>query len=380
MAEPPKSEPLDLAVIGAGAAGAFVAHEMKIARPDWSIGLFERSDRIGGRLRSVSIEGIDHAIELGGMRFLASHTRVADLVEGWGLATHAFDATGEPERSYLRGVVAAGADARDAGRGYELTDDQRGRTAVELAMSAFEQIVPGFQQLDHEGYVRRRAGGRLLGRPVTAWSIGEALETILGDEARRFVNDAFGYDSGLRAFCAPDLVEVVNGTLLLRFANSKTISAARIVLAMPLPALRLLASDASALRAPAFHEVFRSVEGFPAMKLYLWYESPWWRPAVPGIRTTTDLPLRKIFYFDGRPGSSSVMLAMCTDGRDVDPWIALHGETRAAQPAPPTMLAEVQRQLAEAHPEVADMPVPRGSALMYWGADPHEVGWHFWRA
>ena len=21
-----------------------------------------------------------------------------------------------------------------------------------------------------------------------------------------------------------------------------------------------------------------------------------------------------------------------------------------------------------------------GSALMYWGADPHEVGWHFWRA
>jgi lysine 2-monooxygenase len=427
MAEPPKSEPLDLAVIGAGAAGAFVAHEMKIARPDWSIGLFERSDRIGGRLRSVSIEGIDHPIELGGMRFLSSHTRVADLVEGWGLATHAFDATGEPERSYLRGVVAAGADARDAGRGYELTDDQRGRTAVELAMSAFEQIVPGFQQLDHEGYVRRRAGGRLFGRPVTDWSIGEALQRILGDEARRFVNDAFGYDSGLRAFCAPDLVEflfagddpraeartpdagmeripnelagrfeaaggvvelghelasleVVNGTLLLRFANAKTISAARIVLAMPLPALRLLASDASALRAPAFHEVFRSVEGFPAMKLYLWYESPWWRPAVPGIRTTTDLPLRKIFYFDGRAGSSSVMLAMYTDGRDVDPWIALHRETRAAQPAPPAMLAEVQQQLAEAHPEVADIPVPSGSALMYWGADPHEVGWHFWRA
>src|SRR5215210_6447524 len=99
---------------------------MKVARPAWSIGLFERSARIGGRLRSISIEGVDHPIELGGMRFLSSHHRVTDLVESWGLATRPFDPkAGAPERSYLRGVIAAGADERSAGRGYELRPDQR---------------------------------------------------------------------------------------------------------------------------------------------------------------------------------------------------------------------------------------------------------------
>ena len=201
---------------------------------------------------------------------------------------------------------------------------------------------------------------------MTDWSIGEALETILGGEARRFVNDAFGYDSGLRAFCAPDLVEflfagddpraeartpdagmeaiprelaarfqaaggvvelgrelapveVETGTVVLRFGNDETRSAARVVLAMPVPALRRLASSSSVLGAPAFDEVFGSVEGFPAMKLYLWYDRAWWRPAVPGIRTTTDLPLRKVFYFDGAAGSPSVLLAMYADGLDVAP-------------------------------------------------------------
>ena len=199
---------LDLAVVGGGVAGTAVAHAMVQARPDWSIALFERTDRIGGRLRSVRFDGLDHPIELGGMRYLTSHGRVVSLVEAFGLPTHPFDATnGAPDRSYLRGVIGAGADDPDAGQGYDLDAGQRGRSAVELAMGAFERIVPGFAAFDHQGHARWRATGRFLDRRVTDWAIGEALETVLGAEGRRFVNDAFGYDSGMRAFCAPDLVE-----------------------------------------------------------------------------------------------------------------------------------------------------------------------------
>jgi monoamine oxidase len=43
------------------------------------------------------------------------------------------------------------------------------------------------------------------------------------------------------------------------------------------------------------------------------------------------------------------------------------------------MLGEVQRCLREMHPDLAEVPEPVGSALMHWGADPQEVGWHFWR-
>src|SRR6188474_1358202 len=81
---------LDVAVVGAGVAGTRVAHAIQRERPDWSIALFERTERIGGRLRSLQVAGVDHPIELGGMRFLTSHRRVADLVETLGIPTHAF--------------------------------------------------------------------------------------------------------------------------------------------------------------------------------------------------------------------------------------------------------------------------------------------------
>ena len=35
--------------------------------------------------------------------------------------------------------------------------------------------------------------------------------------------------------------------------------------------------------------------------------------------------------------------------------------------------------LAAAHPG-AQVPSPVGSAFQHWGADPREVGWHFWRS
>jgi monoamine oxidase len=419
---------VDLAIIGGGVAGTFVARRMRQNHPDWSIALFERTKRIGGRLHSVPIDGLDHPIELGGMRFLTSQRRIASLVKTFELPTHPFDPTGgAPERSYLRGIVGAGGDGDDAGRGYDLEPELRGRSALDLGTTVFRRIVPGFQGLDHEGYARWRATGRLLERPVTEWAIGEALEAILGVEGKRFVTDAFGYDSGMRAFCAPDLVEFLfhggdpaeqaltpndgmdriprelaahfernggdvrhehelvslaidDGVVALRFSNGGTVLANQVVLATALPALRLLAANSSVLQSERFDDVLDSVEAFPAMKLYLWYEEAWWRPTVPGIRATTDLPVRKVFYFDGTGGSLSALLGMYTDGLDVRPWADLYEGAAAGAPAPPTMLAEVQRILGRMHPEVGEIPLPIGSALAYWGADAHETGWHFWRS
>jgi monoamine oxidase len=419
---------VDLAIIGAGVAGTYLAHQVRQQHPSWSIALFERTGRIGGRVQSVRIDGLDHPIELGGMRFLTSQHRVTELVEMLGLSTHPFDPTGgAPERSYLRGVMGTGVDGADAGSAYNLKPAQRGHSAIELALEAFERIVPGFRELDHEGYARWRTTGRFLGRPVTDWPIVEVLDAVLGNEARRFVTDAFGYDSGMRAFCAPDFVEFLfqggdpgeeartpddgmeripkelaarfsaiggdvrldheleslsidHDALALRFANGGIVRAAKVVLATAVPALRSLAANSSLLRTPAFERVFASVEAFPAMKLYLWYQRAWWRPTIPGIRGTTDLPLRKVFYFDGANGSHSALLGMYTDGLDVRPWADLYEGAPAGEPAPPRMLAEVQRQLREMHPEIGEIPEPRGSALKYWGADPHEAGWHFWRA
>ena len=415
----------DVAIVGAGIAGTYIGDRLKRARPEWSVAIFERTDRIGGRLRSVPIAGLDRPIELGGMRFMSSHRRVASIVDDFALPTHPFDRSDGQERAFLRGVLARGPGDPASGNNYRLGANERGRSAVELWQKGFERIVPNWQRLEHEDFVRLRAVGEYLGRRVTDWSIGEVLRTSLSAEGWSYVRDAFGYDSGIRAFNATDFIEflqsggdptavamtpdggmesvprslaerferaggaiwlghdvtsieMTDGAVVLRFSNGRSIHAARIVVTAPVPALELLARTSPVLRHSSFGQAFVGVEGFPAMKLYLWYDQPWWRPTVSGIRSVTDLPVRKVFYLDDRPDGPATLLAMYTDAIDVEPWLDLTDGTTDGAPAPPAMLAEVQRCLREMHPDSA-IPEPVGSALMHWGADPHEVGWHFWR-
>jgi len=420
-------ERVDLAIVGAGIAGTYLADRVRTERPDWSVAIFERTQRVGGRLRSVHVSGAEHAIELGGMRFMTSHRRVASIVNDFSLPTHPFDRTGGEERVFLRGTVADGPADPAGGRNYGLDRAEEGRSALDLWRDAFDQVVPDGANLDHEAFVRLRATGEYRGRRLSDWSIGEALQTVLSPEGWQYVRDAFGYDSGIRAFNAPDFIEFLgaggdptaeartpdegmdvlprclaerfqrsggtlhqdheltsieihDGRAALDFENGVYVDADRVILTAAVPALERLATRSPALRMQTFQRVFDAVEGFPAMKLYLWYPHAWWRPTISAIRTVTDMPVRKVFYLDNRDEGPATLLAMYTDGRDVEPWLDLAGSASEGSPAPPAMLAEVQRCVREMHLEVGELPDPIGSALMHWGADPHEVGWHFWRA
>ena len=77
---------LDLAVVGGGVAGAYVAWRAATARPVWRIGLFEASSRVGGRLLSLRLEGIPRVrAELGGMRFRTSQPLISGVIHALGL-------------------------------------------------------------------------------------------------------------------------------------------------------------------------------------------------------------------------------------------------------------------------------------------------------
>src|SRR5262249_33684967 len=147
-----------------------------------------------------------------------------------------------------------------------------------------------------------------------------------------------------------------------------------------IPALRLLVDASPALASPVLLRGLGAVEAFPASKLYLWYDRPWWREAGRAIRLTTDLPPRKLFYFDTGPDEPAALLAQHTDGRHTEPWFDLAGESGTCSPAPAAVLAAADEFLGAIHPEVRDRPGPTGSAFSLWGADPHETGWTFWRA
>ena len=117
------------------------------------------------------------------------------------------------------------------------------------------------------------------------------------------------------------------------------------------------------------------------MKLYLWYERPWWHGKSAAPRLTTDLPPRKLFYFGSEPDQPAALLAAYTDGLHARPWQELIGDAGSAgSPAPTPMLGAVNRYLESIHPTVSDRPEPSGSAFHAWGSDPHETGWAFWGA
>jgi protoporphyrinogen oxidase len=80
-ADPLDHDDLDVAIVGAGAAGTYLADRLIQARPDWRIAIFERSNRIGGRLWSVKVDGVAHPIELGGMRYMSGHRLVQSVVD-----------------------------------------------------------------------------------------------------------------------------------------------------------------------------------------------------------------------------------------------------------------------------------------------------------
>lgn len=420
---------VDVAIVGAGAGGTYLADRLAGARPDWSVTLFERSDRIGGRLRSVEVDGLAHPIELGGMRYLTSHPRIQSVVTELAIPTRPFDPRGGPERSFLRGRIGSGPSDPGAGAGYDLAPEERGRSAIDLTVEAFERIVPGARDISAADWPATRATVSYLARPVTEWSLADALATIRSPEGHQFIRDAFGYDSGFNPHNAGDAIQYLlggndpstearvpvegmdripralaarfegrggrvelgadvrrvamdDGGVRLELADGRAIRAHRLVLSIPIPALMALADASPVLAGPEWRRLFGSVEGFAATKLYCWFDRPWWRAGpdpLQGVRSTTDRSNRMLFYFDEDEEAPAAMLAAFNDHRRAAPLVALAGGASDGAPASAPLFDEIMRNLRAIHPG-AEIPSPSGSAFMHWGSDPREIAWTFWRA
>jgi monoamine oxidase len=90
------ADTLDTAVVGAGVGGLYTTWRLlACGQPPDGIGVFEASERVGGRLFSVSKPGTPGiAAEFGEMRFLASHALITSIATKFDLATREFPAGG----------------------------------------------------------------------------------------------------------------------------------------------------------------------------------------------------------------------------------------------------------------------------------------------
>lgn len=105
---------LDVAIVGAGASGLYSGYRLLTGKDEKGktlnvdVGIFEMSDRVGGRVMSVKLPGMNVVGELGGMRWMPHQQIIDSLIEDvfsvqYGLKTIDF-AMGDPDHLlfYLR--------------------------------------------------------------------------------------------------------------------------------------------------------------------------------------------------------------------------------------------------------------------------------------
>src|SRR5580704_17235610 len=147
---------LEIAVVGGGVSGAYSAWLLQQAMTEAHIGLFEYSDRIGGRLYTVTLPGLPHVkAEVGGMRYIPdAHIMVASLVDHLQLPTNDFP-MGAPapvgsncKLFYLCGRHLRLHELADPAKvPYNLAWSERGLGPSNLQVQVMNNINPNFGNL-----------------------------------------------------------------------------------------------------------------------------------------------------------------------------------------------------------------------------------------
>ena len=120
----------DVIIVGGGPSGTYLAYRLRQnnSLTDKKILLLEANDRIGGRLHSVRIPGIDYYVaEVGGMRYIPdAQPLIAQVINDLGIPTKVFEMDEENEdRPYLlRDVFVQQKDLTTAKLPYNLKEDE----------------------------------------------------------------------------------------------------------------------------------------------------------------------------------------------------------------------------------------------------------------
>ena len=363
---------LDVAIIGGGVSGAYVTWRLLGPEANTSpllrrlraergggplrVGLFEQSERIGGRLWSVPPPGMPHLrAELGGMRFKNDQPLLVNLVRQLNLEVIPFPSGDENNLYYLRGHRFRRA-AEPKAVPYFLPERFQGLDSDAIVLAAIQQFVPDAGALDVEGWDEVRREGTYDGIPLSSLGFGYLMNLALEQEAYAYVRDAAGYSDftanvnaaelmfewavdfssnptyhtlrdgfqalplalatgaeaagamirrghQLRSLTQGDVKGEAAPTFELAFTVDERSEPVRhrahhVVLALPRRAIELLDEDSVIFTDASFRTLLETVRPVPAAKAFLGYDEPWWRSlGISSGRSITDLPIRQTYYF-----------------------------------------------------------------------------------
>src|SRR5579862_4583102 len=187
---------IDVAIVGGGVAGTYAAWRIASEQPHLRIALFEMSDRIGGRLRSIAFREAPNLVgEAGGMRFLPAHKHVFNLVRRLGLHARGFPVIEPQDHLVLRGRSFTYAQAGQPTKlfAYNIPPSDQAPNSQRYVQGV-EKIIPGFGRMTPARWLRIRSGIRYKGRLLKDWPTWALMADIFTAEENRFFQDTGGYD------------------------------------------------------------------------------------------------------------------------------------------------------------------------------------------
>jgi monoamine oxidase len=351
---------VDVAIVGAGVSGVYAGWRLLGAGKADSVTVFERSERIGGRLLSLEPPGMPGVwCELGGMRFTSNQSLVVGLINELQLSTHPFPVEEGPNINYLRGVQIRQQEFTDPKTALPYTLDwaEKGMNPDDLLAYAVDQMIPGATQMGTAQLRKFLDTYVLEGRHVYDWGFWNLLARSLSHEGYELARATGGYDTPLMNWNALDTISLNfdlavgvtysavddgyqslpltiadkfqkqggkiercqelesfdvdgEGRVVLSLVDrtggkSHTVTAGALVLAMPRRSLELIAPTGPVLgpKVPGVRDLIESVTPIPLFKLCVAYPYPWWESVgVTQGRSQTDLPIRQCYYWaTGKP-------------------------------------------------------------------------------
>jgi monoamine oxidase len=424
---------LDVAIAGGGAAGLYCAWRIAEADAAASVAVFEASERIGGRLYTVSPPGEeDPPAELGGIAVLSTHALVVGASDELGLERVPLRGGDPANLNYLRGSRFRADQWDDADLvPYRLAPAERGRSPAQILADAVGSLVPSPERETPRDWDELKKAVELDGEPLHELGLWNALRRLVSPDAFRLLADAGGFRPEFQNWnaaeaiadlsqgwpleahyeCFRDGYESFPRALAERVRDRgggievgqrleaveleadgdeprlrltlavgeerRVVLARRLILALPAAAVAGLAPRTPLARVESFRRDAAASRAVPLVHLMLAYERPWWSELGIGIgRSTTDLPIQSFFYLGG-----TLAMIGYSSTEAVEYWDAYLPDLAGRdvpEPlgVPPAMLRELTRQVAELHG--TDVPEPTWTALMDWRSGLYGSASHRW--